>query len=69
LPIENVGKTIKLWYLPCVVSLSVMLYTTNLLHTYRFGNDSMATTRNPLSKIGISHNFFYCCLYSEFYLS
>jgi len=41
----------------------------NLIHTYRLGNAGMTTTRKPLRKIGISHNCFYCCLYSEFCLS
>jgi len=41
----------------------------NLLRTYRLGNAGTTTNRKPLRKIGISHNFFYCSLYSEFYLS
>jgi len=51
-----VGKRIKLWLLPCVVSLPVILYTMNLLHTPR--QHGMATTRKSLCKIGISHIFF-----------
>jgi len=48
----------KLWHLPCVVSLSVILYTMNIFHTYRLSNAGMTTTRKTLRKIGISHNFF-----------
>jgi len=34
------------------------IYTMNIFHTYRLGNVGMTTTRKPLRKIGISHNFF-----------
>ena len=35
----------------------------NFLHTYRLGNTRMTTTRKPLCKIGISHNFFFIVAY------
>ena len=57
LSIENVGETIKLWSFYCDISIFVILYTINLLHTYRLGNTHMTTTEKILHKIIISDNF------------